>query len=438
MRFIWALALLVAGSSVVRADLVTITPHPDQPGRTIPDDFLGISIETQSTLPDAAGKLRYRADNKPLVTLFKTLGLKSLRVGGNTVDDAKYGVPSDAVIDGVFQFAKAADAKVVWSFRLKETTDFGPAAMQAKYISDHYADQLDSLAIGNEPDFFPKTSYEKYFTAWSSAAAVIEAADPGVKLCGPCAGGNEGKWTRRFADDIHAHPMPVSFVCQHYYFGGNARAVKDAAAARAFLLSPKILEKYQAEYDKWVPAVMKDGLPYRLEETNSLYNGGAVDVSDAMASSLWALQYLYWWADHGAAGINLHSGDRAGSGLGDFKFSSNYALFWETEKGYEAKPIAYAAAAFSFGAHGRMIPVDLGPNAPLTLAVYGTVRADGAVCLTSPKHDPAEKVGVTFGGGAIGENGTWSGKSAEIGAKDGAFAVAVPPISATVVVLSSN
>ena len=50
-------------------------------------------------------------------------------------------------------------------------------------------------------------------------------------------------------------------------------------------------------------------LPYRLEEVNSYYHGGAAGVTDTQAAALWCLDYLHWWLAHGCGGINLQSGD---------------------------------------------------------------------------------------------------------------------------------
>ena len=74
------------------------------------------------------------------------------------------------------------------------------------------------------------------------------------------------------------------------------------------LLSPDLLKVYETFRNEFAPAALSKGLPYRLEEANSFSNGGAAGVSDAFAATLWGLDYLYWWAAHGADGINFHTG----------------------------------------------------------------------------------------------------------------------------------
>ena len=71
------------------------------------------------------------------------------------------------------------------------------------------------------------------------------------------------------------------------------------------MLSPAWQQIYQKYYDEFVPGVKAANMPYRLEEGNNFYNGGAKDVSDTYASAMWGLDYLYFWAAHGSQGINF-------------------------------------------------------------------------------------------------------------------------------------
>src|SRR5205814_789552 len=50
----------------------------------VADDFVGLSFETELLLPDAKGHRYFSPDNKALMSVFKSLGIKSLRIGGNT------------------------------------------------------------------------------------------------------------------------------------------------------------------------------------------------------------------------------------------------------------------------------------------------------------------------------------------------------------------
>ena len=81
-----AIAILLLTARTLTAGPTTqpivIRLDPAAAGDRTPADFLGISIETSAILPDAEGKYRFSADDKPLVQMFKTLGVQSLRIGG--------------------------------------------------------------------------------------------------------------------------------------------------------------------------------------------------------------------------------------------------------------------------------------------------------------------------------------------------------------------
>src|SRR5579863_4623185 len=68
----------------------------------VPADFSGLSFELSNLLPEPDGGHLLSADNQPLVTLFRTLGIRSLRVGGGTADMAKYAMPSEKDVDHLF------------------------------------------------------------------------------------------------------------------------------------------------------------------------------------------------------------------------------------------------------------------------------------------------------------------------------------------------
>lgn len=105
-------------------------------------------------LPAANGVHYFRPDNRPLIQLFRTLGIKNLRIGGNTSDRDAKKLPGEADLDSLFGFAKAAGVKVIYCLRLHDG-DPQTDAQTVKYIMDHYAAQVDCLSIGQEPSAYP-------------------------------------------------------------------------------------------------------------------------------------------------------------------------------------------------------------------------------------------------------------------------------------------
>jgi len=116
--------------------------------KQIPDDFLGLSFETLTLLPHTDAPLYFTPDNRPLIQLFHTLGIRSLRIGGNTADTPSILIPTGSEIDQLFQFAQLAGAKVIYTLRLRESS-IPKVAEAAKYLMDRHAAQIDCLAIGN-------------------------------------------------------------------------------------------------------------------------------------------------------------------------------------------------------------------------------------------------------------------------------------------------
>jgi len=114
-----------AGTPPARLDShpVTITIDDEHPGPVVPGDFAGLSFERGPLNPGNAGVTGYLFSpaNDSLVTLFRNLGLGSLRVGGGSVDQLiPAGLGSDGFtgIDNLFAFAAVAGLKVIYTFRL--------------------------------------------------------------------------------------------------------------------------------------------------------------------------------------------------------------------------------------------------------------------------------------------------------------------------------
>ena len=416
----------------------TVTVDASKLGPKIADDYAGLSYETKREMADAEGKYYFTPQNAPLIKMFQTLGIKNLRIGGNTVDSAKVTIPVDADIDQLFQFAQAADTKVIYSFRLNKGNP-GTSAEQAKYIADKYAANLVCFSIGNEPDIYVH-SYSSYLKEWRPIYDAINQAVPDAKYCGPSLTSNAQPWAHDFAKDFYPGGR-ILYITQHQYAGGAGGKVTDPVHGRDLLLSPGWQDIYQKYYDKFGAPLKATGYPFRLEEANNFYNGGAKDVSDTFASALWGVDYLYWWAAHDSQGINFHNGDEVAAGQ-ELR-PCRYASFTSVPDGYFAHPLAYAIKIFNLGSRGQLVSSTVTPDATspdLNLAAYTVLGADKAVyvtlinkehgangrdanvaiqagsyakiqtmALTAPNNDAAAKDGLTLGGSGIRHDGSWQG-----------------------------
>ena len=173
----------------------------------------------------------------------------------------------------------------------------------------------------------------------------------------------------------------------HYYVGGNiASGTYKLTAAEAItnMLSSAWLEGDHITADPAQPAgiphdqrlvytpypwlykndyepIRRLGVPYRLTESND-YLTGVPGASNSFASALWALDYMHWWAAHGAQGVNFHNNQwistdtlapRNNMWVAPAKcLSGPCSNFYATPKGYGIK-------AFNIGGHGYPLDISM-------------------------------------------------------------------------------
>jgi hypothetical protein len=363
-----------AAEAAAPMTIVVDSPHA---GASIPAHFAGLSYESALLLPGSNGKYFFTSENKPLVQMFCMLGIKSLRVGGNTAERASVPIAGKADIDHLFGFATAAGVKIIYTLRLK---DAKPQADEdiARYIMEHYRPDLTCFALGNEPEKMAK-DFAGYRDAFQRFLEVITAPTnvPEARFCGPSTTHLNSTWAGEFARTF-GRDRRVALVTQHEYPGHSGIKLASLAVGLDRLLSPNLLNTYQALYDNVAPAARSNGMPYRLEEANSFSNGGAAGISDAFAAARWGLDYLYWWAGHGAEGVNFHTGGYAPGTPA--KGPMKYAVFWNSKEGFAARPLAYALKAFALSANRRLVPATVISNpAAINLRAYAVLAADNTV-----------------------------------------------------------
>lgn len=453
---------------------VEVSVNTREPGAEISLDALGLSYETSLMLPDANGVRYFRPDNRSLVNMFRTLGVRSLRIGGNSVDAARIPIPSERDIHSLFEFAKAASVKVIYSVRL-EDGDPQSAAHIAKFIRQHYAGTLDCFAIGNEPKGYYKGT-NVFLAKWMAIRDAMVAVWPEAKFCGPDDNPSP-EWCAMMVRNFGAPAGPLVQITQHSYsFGcsyknpGEKDVTKlvpvDVPAAREKMLSPDAYGIYEKILRGITNAIAGTPVSFRMTEVNSYWFSGLQGASDSYASALWGLDYLHWWASRGADGLNFHTGDRTG---GAITLPCRYAVFVSATDGYEARPLAYGLKLFSLGGGGKTLSVTVSSDTNQNLVAYATLTGK-TVCVTliNKAHGPeatnagvqlkldallsgkearviyltakdgdiaAGSADVTLGGAPILEDGSWRGKWTTLPVAKGTNVVSVtmPPASAAVV-----
>ncbi|MEP7022287.1 MAG: hypothetical protein ABJB47_00415 [Actinomycetota bacterium] len=433
---------------------ITITIDAEHPGPVVPDDFAGLSFERGPLNPGNAGVEGYLFSpaNNSLVTLFRNMGLRNLRIGGGSVDEfipAGTGRDGFIGIDNLFAFARAAGVRVIYTLRLlnpsaKPIRDLKAVDAQiASYIWRRYRETVASFAIGNEPDWHafhthvghpvdpaiyeemagvPGSAYPSYLTAWQSFADAIGEAVPGAPLSGPDTGAystmtyspspeNGVSWTERFAGDARDTGR-ITDVTQHCYVGGSPGKTS-AQQAISNMLSPEWVTgteiaaqpagttytPYPWLYASHLEPVLAAGLRYRLTESND-YLDGVPGASDVFASALWALDYLHWWAAHSAAGVNFHNKQWLRTDTVVPDPAATGACYAVTPKGYAIK-------AFRLGSAGQVKPVAIDNADGINLTAYcvGGAGEDYVTIINKTSGTEAADAAITIlpsGAGLVG------------------------------------
>src|SRR5260370_26231634 len=114
--FLIVIAFCAQGRSAAQSP-VSVTIDQTTTGQLISTDFQGLSYETLLIFPDSSGNFLFSGSNTPLINMFKTLGIKSLRIGGNSAakcNDNGGHLPADStceaadkcpIIDNLYAFA---------------------------------------------------------------------------------------------------------------------------------------------------------------------------------------------------------------------------------------------------------------------------------------------------------------------------------------------
>ena len=405
----------------------TLKLHPGAPGPRIPDNFIGLSYETnQLTEPSF-----FSPDNTGLIQQFRTLSPNGvLRIGGNTSDigywkptpstpppaihvrDTGGGEPTSALaysitpeaIQNLRGFLDRTGWTCIYGINLGTNTP-ARAADEAAFVVQtlgftHDHGKLEYFQLGNEPDLFkshlrdPKTwSADLYMDEWLAEANAIRARVPAARFGLPDTAGNPD-WYATVVTRLLAlsNPPDVAALSHHYYIGGppsNPKMTID------YILTANPRVGQLAHDIRTAAARLSAGehktVPYRMTEGNTCYRGGKPGVSDVFAASLWSADYFLDLATRGYAGINLHGGDGkyVGNSLGghlpgdDLVLAAHgdpskhphpyYTPIAHIGDNYILEPVAYGMLFAGHFAGATTFPLDFNPGAVNATAYAATL-----------------------------------------------------------------
>lgn len=450
-------------------DQVSVSVDRGRPGATVPADFLGLSFEA-TVLPQLA---RY-GERGNLVALLRSLGPGVLRLGGVSADtriawtDSRTPRPAWAtgVVDAddlreLATLASQSGWRVVLTVGI---VHFDPvaAAREVAAAKALLGPSLQAIEIGNEPNSYAMHAmrsepwgfiqYEAEANAYRSA---IEALAPGIPLAGPDVSGSSAfeSWGVGEAIDLR----PALLTGHHYPLG----CAEIPAPSIGRLLSPRIRLKEGGSLNRYTSIARAGGIPFRLDEINSVSCGGVAGISNTFAAALWATDYLTRAISAGVVGVNLHGAPGNCKGYSPVCAPSTEAL---STGALVAQPVWYAmllakeligdrplaTTAIRSPAHtkvqatGLLDPAGgldfvlvneepLGKRAAtVRLRVGGGTTTASTMALTGPSLSALS--GVSFGGSEVAPDGTWtpSRLAAAVG-RHGTITVRLPAASAMLV-----
>jgi hypothetical protein len=432
----------------------SVNPQP-MPAGPMTAATLSVSTTVAGVIPPAFVGLGYEKSrlyvplfsesNTNLISLFNALSASSvIRIGGNSVDATVWApngpglttgqvAPSD--VDTFARFVKATGWKVIYGINLGGSgtglTTPALAAAEAAYAANALGSSLLGIELGNEPDNWYQTYYPaglseaQYFTLWTTYRNAILATTPGLPFIGPATSTNPQTWTATFAES--ATSKELAMITQHYYRADGSLPTSTAAV----LLTPDtrltgyILPPVQA-------ASQQTGIPYRLGECNTYWDGGAPGVSNAYVSSLWALDFCLNMVQAKCAGGNFQTGTPSSYspitnsptgvitavnplyyGLYFFNLLGPGNVYQCTLAAGSLNVTAYAVATPTGGLNVLISNKDLTQN--LNVAITLPQTANRALLALMTQLSPgasgpslAGLTGVTIQGGSIGVNASFS------------------------------
>ena len=147
-------------------------------------DFVGVSVGSMSNLrPLGDGKSLFRADNAALVTLFRTLGIRSLRAGGGSADNASAALLGTSDLDKLFCVCQGGGVRRFCTRCVTRRIRRRDADGAKRIFLEHYGDQLTTFEIEDGP----RGSLKEYEEVVKAFAGALKPGDggPGARFCGP-------------------------------------------------------------------------------------------------------------------------------------------------------------------------------------------------------------------------------------------------------------
>jgi hypothetical protein len=453
---------------------VSITLDSTQLRRTIPDDFLGLSLETSSIMAANNNGIAWLSGNStPYSAMVQKIGVKSIRIGGNSSERQPYASTQDAA--NVDAFVNLIGGNLIWTVPVKQFYD---QSNSVSFVRSMYNDQHanhnyafpTNIEIGNEPDnsedvsgsAISQSTWQSRYDGFSSAFR--SQINSGILSTGPSTAGCCSFSTALINDPTYQGSLKstIGFITTHYYPAGNAASFGSVGNGEAQLLTPSRDTGYQSFYNTFNDNASNNGYKVRIEETNSAYGGSNNGVTNSYGAALWAMDYFCYMAyNTNLSGMNLHTGP-IGSNSGSYNAISPVGA----ASSYTLEPPGYGIWAFHYGSQGQPLHTTISNPSNANITAYGLLETSGGetvhlinktsgslgidvtvtitpggsythaqvIVMQQVNNDVTALSGITFGGQPMNSNGTWTGGyGPQQNLTNGTFTLTVPHTQAAIV-----
>jgi hypothetical protein len=344
----------------------------------------------------------FSASNASMIALFKLLGTSVLRIGGATTDEEVWApdgpgqtsgqiAPSD--IDSLSAFLKATGWQCLYAINLGGSAPGAPfptttalAAEEVAYVVKSLGSSLLGIEIGNEPDDYGSSYYagqpwnlSTFETLWEQYRSAILATTPSAPITGPAVSvvSRLNSWTLPFGQFVSK--SQITQLTQHYYRAEGQLPTSTAAN----LITPDTT--LVSGLQTLLTGAQGIGVPYRISECNNYSNGGSPGVSDAYASTLWAIDFLYNCAQGGATGVNFHGG---GDATGYTPIADNNGVV------NGIRPEFYGILLFSLAGQGTLYQTTVVADG-LNVTAYALLTPSGGINLIINNKDSTNNLQIS-------------------------------------------
>jgi hypothetical protein len=353
------------------------------PTKTIPADFLGLSMNYQQP-PLVMGQASTGVN-----PIFRTL-LNNLLTNTSApmlirvvADDTQLS-DVQAAVEPLAELAQALNVNYTLGVDMWQDNPTLAQQEAAAWMAGIPKNLIQGIEIGNEPDDYAfvdaRPSGYSFADYYSELQTWLKAIGPTVGTIGTFGPsfGRAGAWIPNMEADLINGTMTPVIVNQHAYVGGETQDGDSGAPwPLDTLLTPSAAVTMPETFTKYAATAHKAGRVFRMGEINSFW-GGLSGISDTFSSSLWSIDLMFNYLANGVDGVNWNDEANTTYVLSIFSTKVNAAGV-ATFQLTQVNPLYYGLLVFSqiAGKGAQILPVNTSTSA--NVSVWATVDTSSVV-----------------------------------------------------------